>query len=104
MHSNHINYYSVDDTRLIFIDGNICDTLEKGYITLAQQLSIPDYFGYNLDAFEEILSDLEWIEETYIRVIVINLEKLLWNDIDHKREFLDILMHCGNERVSVIGV
>ena len=102
--SNYINYYSQEGVRYVFIDGHTCDTIEKCYITLAEQLSIPDYFGYNLDALEEILADLEWIEEEQIRLIVIHATTLLQLDSDLKNDFIKILMECENERVKVIGL
>lgn len=104
MKEENINFYRVDQTRFVFIDGNTCDTIEKCYITLAQQLSMPDYFGYNLDALEEVLADLEWIEEERIVLIVLNVEVLLQKEPDIKNDFLDILRLCENERVEMHGV
>ena len=104
MKEENINFYSVDQTRFVFIDGNTVDTLEKCYITLAQQLSMPDYFGYNLDALEEVLADLEWIEEERIVLIVLNVEVLLQKEPDIKNDFLDILRLCENERVEMHGI
>ncbi|MEP7323368.1 MAG: barstar family protein [Saprospiraceae bacterium] len=103
MESNNIHYYSFDGTRYVFIDGNTCDTIEKCYITIAQQLSIPDYFGYNLDALEEVLADLEWIEEEKVILIVLNADGILQNESEVKNDFLHVLRACDNARVEVIG-
>jgi RNAse (barnase) inhibitor barstar len=104
MESGNLNYYSADNIRYVFIDGNTCDTIEKCYITLAQQLSIPDYFGYNLDALEEVLADLEWIEEEKIIIIVLNSGALLDAEPDLKDDFLSILNTSDNVRVEVKGL
>lgn len=95
------DYYSANDERLVFIDGNTCDTIEKCYATLVQQLSLPDYFGFNLDALEEVLADLEWVEEKRVRIIVLNEKELLKNDTTRKDAFLDIITNNDNERIYV---
>ncbi len=95
-------YYSENDIRYVFVDGNACKTIEQCYKTLQQQLSIPDYFGYNLDALEEVLGDLDWIEEEKIRLILLNSEHLLTDDKEKKKDFLDILNSCQNEKMEII--
>jgi RNAse (barnase) inhibitor barstar len=98
-------YYTNNNERIVFIDGNICDTIEKCYSTLQQQLSIPDYFGHNLDALEEVIADAEWIEEEKIHFIILNEKDLLKNDLSFKNNFLDIIKNNDNEKifVSVLG-
>jgi RNAse (barnase) inhibitor barstar len=98
-------YYASNNERLIFIDGNSCDTLDKCYSTLQQQLSIPDYFGHNLDALEEVLADAEWIAEEKIHILILNPTDLLKNDAAKKEAFLDVISSSDNEkiRVSVLG-
>ena len=67
------SYYKTNNERLVFIDGNACDTLDKCYASLVQQLSLPDYFGFNLDALEEVLSDLNWVKEEKVHIIILNV-------------------------------
>jgi RNAse (barnase) inhibitor barstar len=95
------SFYSNNNERFVFIDGNTCDTIEKCYSTLQQQLSIPDYFGHNLDALEEVLADTEWIEEEKILIIILNEKELLKNDTDKKEAFIDILKNNGNDKISI---
>jgi RNAse (barnase) inhibitor barstar len=95
------SYYKAGDERLVFIDGNTCDTIEKCYATLVQQLSLPDYFGFNLDALEEVLADLDWIEETKIHIIILNAADLLKNDLSRKEAFLDIVTKNDNRKIFV---
>ena len=61
------SYYTENNIRYIFIDGNTCKKINSCYTTLQQQLSLPLYFGNNLDALEEVLSDLDWITEYKVK-------------------------------------
>lgn len=95
-------YYAENNVRYVFIDGNTCDTIDKCYTTLQQQLSIPEYFGFNLDALEEVLADLEWVDEEKITIIIINKPALLQNNESMKDAFLDILQKNDNDKVQII--
>ncbi len=94
-------YFSKNNERIVFIDGNTCDTIEKCYTTLQQQLSIPDYFGHNLDALEEVLADLEWVEEEVIQIILLNETALLKNDLLKKDALMDILKNNENDKILI---
>jgi Barstar (barnase inhibitor) len=94
-------YYTANNERVIFLDGNTCDTLEKCYITLQQQLSIPEYFGHNLDALEEVLADAEWITEEKIHMIILNKTDLLKNDALKKDAFLDVITNGDNKKIDI---
>lgn len=98
----HNNYFSENNTRYVFLDGNACDQIGKCYDALQQQLSIPDYFGRNLDALEEVLADLEWIDEEKIKIIVSNQSVLLNNSNTKIRGFLDVLNSSENEKIEII--
>jgi RNAse (barnase) inhibitor barstar len=95
------NYYTSNNERFVFIDGNSCDTLDKCYNTLQQQLSIPDYFGHNLDALEEVLADVEWVAEEKIHIIILSKTDLLKNDIEKKQSFLDVINSNDNKKISI---
>jgi RNAse (barnase) inhibitor barstar len=94
-------YFVLDNTRYVFIDGITCDTMEKCYQTLKEQLSVPDYFGYNLDALEEVLADPEWILEEKILILVLHPAALLTNDTEKKAAFMDLLNSIENSRIAI---
>lgn len=95
-------YYTENDTRYVFLDGSSCKKLDDCYTCLQQQLSIPHYFGKNLDALEEVLADLEWVNERKINIIIMNETSLLEDDIAKKNIFLDILHGAGNKKIHLI--
>lgn len=95
-------YFSENNIRYVFIDGTFCKKINDCYATLQLQLSLPDYFGNNLDALEEVLSDLEWINERKVKIIILNQSELLLNDVNKKESFLDILNSCSNQKIEII--
>lgn len=96
------DYYAENDIRYVFVDGHVCKDIEICYETLQRQLSIPHYFGRNLDALEEVLADLEWVREKIIKIIVLNTAALLVNDAVKKDALLDILNTCENDKLEII--
>lgn len=98
--------YNNNNTRLVFIDGTSIDTLPKLYTTLQVQLSIPSYFGHNLDALEEVLHDLEWVQQQNIHFIILQPSTLLSTDAAAKQSLLDILssLHNNKYTVTICGV
>jgi RNAse (barnase) inhibitor barstar len=95
-------YYAENNTRYVFIDGLACKKLDRCFSTLQEQLSIPGYFGKNLDALEEVLEDLDWIKEKKIKIIIYNSTALLEDDTLKKGIFLDILHSVANEKIEII--
>lgn len=60
------------------LDGSRMRTLEAVYTELASQFSFPEYFGHNLDALWDCLTDLAWLPagQGYVAVFT-NLDELL---------------------------
>ncbi|GAA2995100.1 barstar family protein [Actinokineospora diospyrosa] len=54
------------------IDGTAIRSKRAMFTTLASALSFPDWFGHNLDALYDCLTDLSWLPEGDI--------KLVWTD------------------------
>lgn len=96
-----LKYYTKDNQRFVFLDGKANNTIEETYANLYTQLSIPDYFGANLDAFEEVMNDLEWIEENKISFIILHADEFLKNDEEKKQILLDIINQSSVENVTI---
>jgi RNAse (barnase) inhibitor barstar len=100
--NTNLTHFAYDNNRYVLLDGLLCDTMEKCYNTLSSQLRLPDYFGYNLDALDEVLTDLEWIDEDKIIIVVLHAKALLAAEEEMKPDFLNILINCENPRVQVV--
>ncbi|GAC1424595.1 MAG: hypothetical protein NVSMB7_00620 [Chitinophagaceae bacterium] len=97
-------YYAENNIRYVFLDGRACNRLDTCFNTLQEQLSIPAYFGKNLDALEEVLEDMDWIAEEKVKIIILNSPALLENELAKKNIFLDILQSTGNKKIEIIYV
>ncbi len=80
------------------LDGENMTTIERTYDELEHVFHLPDYFGRNLDAFEECLSDLTE-EEGVVSVVIKNtnvVEGVLseWGDLE--------ALFLGNPHVSLV--
>ena len=80
--------HSTEKTLVAKIDGEQVDTLEKFYQELIVQLQFPDTFGRNLDAFDEMINDLDWLEETTICLVFKNYDNFLSEENDEAREII----------------
>ena len=80
--------HSTEKTLVANIDGEQVDTLEKFYQELIIQLKFPDSFGRNLDAFDEMINDLDWLEETTICLVFKNYDNFLSEENDEAREII----------------
>jgi RNAse (barnase) inhibitor barstar len=80
--------HSTEKTLVANIDGQQVDTLEKFYQELIVQLKFPDDFGRNLDAFDEMINDLDWLDESTICLVFKNYDDFLSEENDEAREII----------------
>lgn len=55
---------------IIEVDGQEVATFPSFYVLLAEQLDFPDYFGDNLDALYDMLTDLQWLKANTIEIYI----------------------------------
>lgn len=65
---------------VIKIDATKTKTLREFYEVMAEVFEFPDYFGFNLDSFDEMINDLSWIEDEKLAVFFENSESFLINE------------------------
>lgn len=61
----------------------------------ATQLRFPDYFGFNWDAFDEVMRDLDWVAEH--RIVIFHREMPLGGTQKDQRIYCDLLMSLARE-------
>ncbi len=83
---------STDKTLVVIIDGETSLTISEFYKNIAQSMLFPDYFGKNIDGFDEIMNDLEWLKETNIHLIFRNYDHFLSEENDDIREIILTLL------------
>lgn len=82
------------DTFLASIDGAAIDNMNDFYKAIAKALHFPDYFGENLDALEEMLYDMDWIDHDYTLLMIQNSSAMFKQD--------QVLMGSINNLISDI--
>lgn len=80
--------HSTEKTLVVVIDGEQVDTLDKFYEQLISQLDLDDDFGRNLDAFDEMINDLDWLEQNHIHLVFKNYDDFLHEENDESREII----------------
>lgn len=92
------------DTFICILDGRQITLLQDFYNEIAKGLKLPDYFGQNLDALDEMLYDLDWIEERNILVLVLHGSEFLSEDIMARDEILNLFQQIDNPYLEFIFI
>ena len=100
--NNSIYIDEENDTYYCLIKGEKINSIQDFYIEISKSLSIPAYFGQNLDALEEVIHDLNWIENKQVFLIIQNAESIENNLEDDYYEIIDILNDCENSKLKTI--
>jgi RNAse (barnase) inhibitor barstar len=77
------------------ISGKSCRTKRGLFRRFSEALKFPDYFGKNWDAFEECLTDLEWLNAEGYLIIVSDADALLAKNDEDYKTFVRIVTKAG---------
>ncbi len=81
------------------LEGKKATTLEDFYEHIAQQLEFPDYFGKNLDALDEMLNDLNWLEQNAVIIEFKDFDEFLEEEnLDTKAMILSLLDQAADDQ------
>lgn len=82
-----------EDFEIAEIDSSKATTLREFYETMAEVFEFPDYFGFNLDSFDEMINDLSWMENEKILIYFTDSDKFLEKERNENKilTLLDLL-------------
>ncbi len=89
------------DTYTALLNGSLAKDRTSFYTQISTALQMPDYFGNNLDALNDALHDLCWIEPQHIFLFIINSNDLLLDMPEYKEQFNSLLKEVDNENLEV---
>jgi len=69
----------------VVLDGAELNNFVKFHKTIAQLLHFPDYYGNNLDALDEVLSDMEFSTLKNIQIVLRHYDQLLSDEPNDKK-------------------
>ena len=103
--SNTIPEYNDVDILVANIDGAKCKSLKKFFAVIAKELRFPEYFGHNLDAFDEMINDLTWLGYEAVIIIITNFEDLLIleeeDEEDNKGLVMSLLDQASDDQQQI---
>ena len=71
------------------VDGKRMDSLEGIFNEFSAAYQFPEYFGHNLDAFDECMNDLDWINANAFVLLLMNFDEMI---VNNKAEDIKILI------------
>lgn len=89
--------------KTVILDGNVVHSREELHEYLAKEFGFPDYYGKNLDALHDCLTDyqeeaeIEFYEESLSRVLGVYTEALL-------RVLIDAAIETGRLRIALMDM
>ncbi len=90
------------ETRVVLMHAKAIQEMAQFYNDIQVGLQMPAYFGRNLDALEEILADLSWIEEPHTLLIIYRSELLLKPFPNERESLLLVLKECTNPALDIL--
>lgn len=83
--------------QIVTLEGHRCETKQSLLSEYARIFGFPSYFGGNWDAFEECLSDLDWIPATGYITFIRHAERVLCRHEEDYVTFIKILQDIGQD-------
>jgi RNAse (barnase) inhibitor barstar len=91
-----------EDYFVAIIDGSDCQTLNSFLKNIGVAFKLPSYYGQNLDALNECLNDLEWLDKPNYILVIKDAEKLLCKEpMEIKNRILALLESVSREWANV---
>ena len=96
--SKTINMIFDKNSFVCSINGSKCITKKEALAEIGRAFNFPEYYGENLDALYDCLTDLSWLRYSKVFFIVNNQEDFLKSETPEIRtDFLDLLNDVKDE-------
>jgi ribonuclease inhibitor len=83
---------------LVALDGEVLPSIDSFYACLKKELSLPDYFGNNLDALADCITDLSHLTQKEISIVLHHQEAFLKDEPETvKKDVLEALTFAVDE-------
>lgn len=79
------------------VNGNDCRSARKLFQAFAKDLEFPSYFGFNWDALDECVADLEWLPANGYMIILSHAMEILPNNERDFRFLVEALKHAAED-------
>ncbi|WP_299550633.1 barstar family protein [Seonamhaeicola sp.] len=80
------------------INGLQCPTKSDALREFGNSFLFPKYYGNNLDALEDCLTDLSWIKQSKVILVINDFDLFLTNETEEfKSSFLELLYDVQKE-------
>lgn len=94
--------YSFEHSKNAFVcylRGELCESVTAFFREISAAMRFPYYFGWNWNAFDECITDLEWLKFSSI-IIVIEDYDLLFRKEDPKEDYKGYLITFLNSAIE----
>ena len=81
-----------------FVRGRKCNTAPELFDEFAAALQFPYYFGENWNAFEDCISNLDWLDCDLCVVVILDANRLLPDSPDEFKLLMDMLQRARTRR------
>lgn len=84
------------------LDGKLCGDIISFYNDIQIKMRFPRFFGKNLDALEECLNDLDWLDLDNYSIVINNYDEFLKSENEETlKGILDIFRLCSQNWINV---
>ncbi|MBR0464785.1 MAG: barstar family protein [Clostridia bacterium] len=82
-----------DGAYVSYIRGKLCNTLYDFFREVSSAMRFPYYFGWNWAAFDECISDLEWLKFNYLTIVIDDYDFIFSDDEFSMQEKETMIKH-----------
>ena len=81
------------NTHVAYVRGKFCGTLDGFFQEISSSMRFPNYFGWNWAAFDECITDLEWLSFSGLLIVIDDFDLVFGKEKRREREQLrDLLL------------